>query len=62
MEEALHFGTTALEPGLLDPDRVRVRVGQRINNRPSQSRLPPLAQISVGTVAQFSVGANSQNL
>jgi len=33
MEEALQFGTTALEPGLPDPDRVRVWVGQRINNR-----------------------------
>jgi hypothetical protein len=31
-----------------------------IHSRPSQSRLPPLAQISVGTVAQFSVGANIQ--
>jgi len=33
MKEVLQFGTTALEPGLPDPDRVRLRVGQPINNR-----------------------------
>ena len=39
MAKALQFGTTALEPGLSDPDRVRVRVGQRINNRGQERRI-----------------------